>query len=229
MMPQLLMMLATLLVLCFTYRRELRRELEGCYAIGTLDYFPGGLVVPAGYSVPTMPYLPPAGRVGAGVWQFDSPTVADYDANTFTLRRNNADGSFTAIEFEYYVSPTPAPSLPIIGINLTGMTTNIQIRNATAFALELQGFDVTSGSAANMTVRQPFAGSQGDIGFLSDFNGGGVFTIGPSADLADQSDAFSPYGNTIFFGANELAVPVRLGLTYGMAPVQTPVFNGGIG
>jgi len=226
---QLLMMFATFLTLCFFYRRELRRELEFCFALGQLQYNPGGLTVPLGYHVPAMPYLPPAGRAGTSFWQFDSNSPTAYNTLPFTLRRNNADGSFTAIQFEYYRAPTAAPSLPIIGINLTGYTTNIQIRNATAVALELQGFDVVAGASANMAVRQPFGGDQGDIGFFGDFNGLGLLTIGPSWNLADQSDSFALYGNTVFFGGNELAVPLRIGLNYGMAPVAPPIFDGGGG
>lgn len=196
------------------------RLLDECaFALGGLNYNPGGLVVPAGYHVPTTPYLPPAASQTSGVWRFISGTAASYNTKQMTLRRQNADGSYAAITFEYY-NTGGGPSLPIIGINVTGMTTAAQVRGITATQLAAQGFLVTLLTGANMRVSQPVAGDAADIGFLGDFHSSGLFVIGP--DIPRGDDVFSLYGQTIFFGGYELSVPLRIGRIYGVAPVAEP-------
>lgn len=192
---------------------------EFAFALGGLNYNPGGLVVPAGYHVPTTPYLPPAASQTTGVWRFISGTAASYNTKQMTLRRQNADGSYTAIVFEFY-NTGGGPSLPIIGINVTGMTTAAQVRGIVATTLAAQGFLVTLLTGANMRVTQPVAGDAADIGFLGDFHSSGLFVIGP--DIPRGDDLFSIYGQTIFFGGYELSVPLRIGRIYGMAPVAEP-------
>ncbi len=220
----LLLCLLMLIVLVHTYRRELLGEYH--FALGALNYNPGGLVVPRGYWVPGMPsnsgaiYPAPVASITRGFWQINLATVATYNTKTFTLRQQLADGGFTAIEFEFYVSPTPAPSLPIIGIDLTGLTTTSQVASAIGTALAVQGFRV-SASGPQLIVTQPFPGSAGDLGFFVDFAAINAINIGP--DFGQLSHAFQSSGNTVFFGGVELSVPIRAGLIYGMAPVATPV------
>ncbi|HXK20818.1 MAG TPA: hypothetical protein VNG33_23565 [Polyangiaceae bacterium] len=220
----LLVALVTLCVLAFTYRREIFQEYV--FTLGTLQYNPGGLVVPNGYWVPGMPsnsgavYPPPAGRVSSAAWIIADPTIGDYNTKTFTLRRQNADGGFTAIEFEFYRAPTAAPSLPIIGIDLTGFTTVNQIAAEIMLVLRTQGFVVQSNGANHLTVSQPFAGDAGDLGFFVDFNGLNAINIGP--DFGSTGHVFASSGNTAFFGGGELSVPIRIGMIYGVAPVAPP-------
>jgi hypothetical protein len=192
---------------------------EFAFAIGGLNYNPGGLVVPVGYHVPTTPYLPPAASQTSGVWRFISGTAASYNGLNMTLLRQNADGSATSIQFQYY-NTGGGPALPIIGIDVTGMTTAAQIRGITATQLAAQGFLVTLLTGANMRVTQPVAGDAGDVGYLGDFSGLGLFVIGP--DIPRGDDVFALYGQTIFFGGYELSVPLRIGRIYGMAPVAEP-------
>jgi len=202
--------------LCWAHRDELGRE--WCFAIGGLNYNPGGIVVPAGYHVPTTPYMSPAGNQTSGVWRFISGTAASYNGKQFTLRQMNADGSYTSITFEYYTGAPPA--LPIVGINVAGMTTAAELRDVTGEILFQHGFIVTELGAANMRVTQPNPGDAADVGFLGDFDEAGLFVIGP--DIPRGDDLFFLYGQTIFFGGFELSVPLRIGRIYGMAPVAEP-------
>lgn len=212
-------LVALVLVLEFTPSKVLG---ETAYAISGLNYNPGGLVVPAGYRVPTAPYMPPAARQTSGVWRFISGNAASYHNKSMTLRRQNADGSFTSIQFTYY-NTGGGPSLPIIGINVTGMTTAAQVRGITATQLASQGFLVTLLTGANMRVSQPVAGDAADIGFLGDFDNQALFVIGP--DIPQGDDIFAMYGQTIFFGGYELSVPLRIGRIYGAAPVAEPLVS----
>lgn len=216
---QLLLFALLGLGLCWAFKRELGRELV--WSIGGVGYYPGGLVVPAGYHKPTTPYLPRAANQPRGIWQVQGTTVATYDGLTFTLRRNNQDGTYTSVQFECYVNPTPAPSLPIIGIDLTGLTTATQIAAAFAAALATAGFSVLHFSPNDyFSVTQPAPGAQGNLGFLSDFDGGNLINIGATDGQA--TDVFAIYGQTVFFGAYELSLPIRVGKIYGAAPVASP-------
>lgn len=221
---QLLCMFALLVGLVWAHRGELLRE--WCWAIGALQYNPGGLVVPAGYYVPTVPYMSPAARRNSAIWVFLSGTAASYNGQGFTLRRQNADGSYTSIQFEYY-NTGGGPSLPIIGIDVTGNTTSNQMAADTALALADQGFiaAVTPYAADTIRVTQPSAGDAGDVGFFGDFDGAALISIGPSA--GEVSGAFSIYGNTVFFGGIEIAVPLRVGPLLAAGPVRPAIFDGG--
>lgn len=219
---QLLCLFALFVGLVWAYRRELYSE--WCWAIAGFQYNPGGLVVPAGYHVPTAVYGAPAARRTSGVWRFVSGTAASYNTKGFTLRQQNADGSYTSIGFEYY-NTGGGPSLPTIGIDVTGQTTASQIRTITAAVLGSQGFLVTIIGSADLRLTQPNPGDAGNVGFFGDFDGQNLFDIGP--DLPQGNDVFSVYGNTVFFGGVEIAVPLRVGPVLAMGPVAAPIFDGG--
>lgn len=217
-------MLLVMMLGAVAYKRALLEPIGSSFArmsLGALNYNPGGLVVPSGYHVPTIPYGPPAGSRATAEIVVISPTVANFNTKQFILRRNEADGSFTAVTFGFYVAPTAAPSLPIIGINLTGLTTQPQIATAIATALRTAGFNAPAPTSPNIFLTQPFPGSQGNDAFFSDFNAGGILVISRNGS---QGLAINLYGNTLF-GGIELAVPVRIGRIYGMAPVAPPLLN----
>ncbi len=213
----LLMMAAALL---WRFKEEIGRELV--FSIGQLQYNPGGVTVPAGYRLYNAPYLPTAAQVSQSYWLFLSGVAASYNTKLINLRRNEADGSYTSVAFQYY-NTGGGPSLPIIGINVTGMTTALQIRNATAAALRVGGFLAPAGSTGSLLVSQPFPGTQGDTGFMGDFDGAGLIAVGPS--YAQPLAALSIYGNTIFWGS-ELSVPALIGPIRGMVPVASQPFTG---
>ncbi len=193
-----------------------------------LPYNPGGLTVPKGYRVPAYPYGdPPAGALARLYLTVISAVIATFNTLQFTLRRNEADGSFTAITFEFYVDPTPAPVLPIVAINLTGVTTAIQIANAISLAVQSAGFQSPVGSGAQLIITQPFAGSQGDVAFFNDFNGNTLLAVGAGPAFSPFLLELTQYGDTMFWGGNELTVPLRIGKIFGMAPVVGPVFSNG--
>jgi hypothetical protein len=195
------------------------------FSLGSLNYNPGGLVVPVGYHVPVTPYLPPAANVSASWWTFLSGVSASYNGLNINLRRNEADGSFTSLQFQYY-NTGGGPALPIIGINVTGLAAAIDIRNATRAALVTAGFVVPNGTpTTSMRVQQPFPGTQGAVGFVGDFNGLGLIAWTVNGYQA-PIDPLSIYGNTLFFGF-EVSAPAIIGRTRGMLPVAAGIFNGG--
>jgi hypothetical protein len=218
---QLFSVLVALMVFLF-FVAQVQRE-QFVWAIGGLQYNPGGLTVPLGYHVPTIPYGTPAASANAGIWRFVSGTAASFNAKGFTLRQQNKDGSYTSIDFEYY-NTGGGPSPPTVGIDVTGMTTSAQIATITETVLEAQGFLVTRTNNA-LRVQQPNPGDAGDVGFFGDFDGANLLVIGNL--LATGDDVFSVYGNTVFFGGFEIAVPLRVGPLLAMGPVAPAIFDGG--
>lgn len=196
--------------------------------MNSLGYYPGGLVIPRHYYAYSIPYGVPAGGIGSLYMAVLSTVVASFDQKQFTLRRCEADGSYTAINFEFYVSPTVAPSLPTIGIDLTGLTTLAQIRNEIALAVSSVGFFAPAGSTSRLRITQPFPGSQGDVAFFGDFGAGGLLEVesGPGW-ITVPPLSLHQYGDTMFWGGTELSVPLRIGVIMGMAPTVSPIVNNG--
>ncbi len=198
-----------------------------------LNYNPGGLTVPRGYRAYPYPYGdPPAGATGRLYMKVLSAILADYDGKEFTLRRNEADGSYTAVTFGFYVAPSLAPAPPIVGIDLTGLVGTIAIANRIAQVVEVDADFRTGppGLTNLLIIEQPFGGSQGDVGVFADFTAGTELQIGSGLSFGAPDGpnvTLTQYGDTVFFGSTELTVPLRIGYIFGMGPTTSrPVSNG---
>lgn len=223
MLHQFLVALVALLLACsvaWQFKDELRAQV---WALGSLPYNPGGLRVPLGYNLPTCPYSSgPAASLPAAYWQILLGTASSYNGQYFTLRRNEQDGTYTEISFKWYV--TTPPISPFVGINVTGLTTTLQIRNATAAVLRAQGFNVVTPNNNNlMLVQQPFPGNQGDVGFFATDDA--LVSIGPQIGYWISPPSYAGYGQTVFFGGFETTAPLRIGRIHGMGPVTPPDYR----
>lgn len=218
----LVMVLACLLAFGFLWQFKDEFRLE-VWALGTLPYNPGGLRVPLGYSLPRCPYSAgPGGNLPSAYWQFLTGTAASWDGQYFSLQRNESDGSFTAVSFKWYITTPPTP--PFVGIDVTGLTTVLQIRDATAAALRAQGFLVQTPSNNDLLrIEQPFPGNQGDIGNFTTLDS--LLLIGPEIGHWITPPLYAGYGQTVFFGGFETTAPLRIGRIYGMGPVTPPDYR----
>lgn len=123
--------------------------------------------------------------------------------------------------FQFYTGAAPSP--PIIGVNVAGLTLATQIALVFAAAALANGYGIAV-DGASVRLTQLFPGTTGNV------------DIFPQAPLLDGG-LMSIQGVTIsglvptFAGGADLSVPLRWGKNYalGFTSLQTPLFREGVG
>jgi hypothetical protein len=149
------------------------------------------------------------------LWEYVTGTVANYDGDGFILRSVTdvrLGPAFIGQEFQYYVSPTPAPAPPIIGIDLTGIPDAAGIGAATAAAIQNAdiGFSVSFPPPLNTAifwVYQNLPGVEGNT------------EIVPTGSASWNINGFDVFSNTpLFYGGQSLDIPLLWGPQRAMGP-----------
>jgi hypothetical protein len=139
--------------------------------------------------------------------------AANYDGLGFTIRSvQQVRAGLPGTDFQFFVSPTPPPVLPVIGIDLTGApATTLAIASSLwQGILQAPEFAPRSPHSGSPLVRvyQTIPGSRGNTQVLFDNGLGALITV----------NGFNPFSEVANFYLGRDATPIRWGLSRGVMP-----------
>jgi hypothetical protein len=153
------------------------------------------------------------------LWSITDGTVANYNNGTFTLQSvADVKAGLPGTTFQFYVNPTPAPSLPIIGINLTGL--------ANAAAIGAAIFAAVNTAAVGFSVLTP-GPTTASLIFMQNAPGSLGNTQIDTSIWSGLINGFGIEDSTVFFyGGQSLGIPLLWGPQRGMGPTTSDTVQG---